>query len=83
MDINAIFNFLPGWKRPITVFLAVTIYAWHLAFTEGMIGMDVPSYVYIIAGLFGYNALSQGSKNDAAKAAEALKADESVAPKQS
>jgi hypothetical protein len=75
--MDAIFNFLPGWKRPITVLLAVVIYAWHLAFTEGMIGMDVPSYVYMIAGLFGYNALSQGSKNDAVKAVE------SVAPKQS
>lgn len=74
-------NFLPGWKRPITVFMAVVIYAWHLAFTEQLITMDVPSYVYMIAGLFGYNALSQGSKNDAAKVE--AKVVEAIAPKQS
>lgn len=69
MNLDFIFNFLPGWKRPITVILAVVVYGWHLAFTEGVIGMDVPSYVYMIAGLFGYNALSQGAKNDAVKIA--------------
>lgn len=67
MNINAILNFMPGYKRHISVVIGVALYAWHLAFQEGLIGTDVPTYVMAIAGLFGYNALSQGSKNDAAK----------------
>lgn len=74
-----ILNFLPGWKRPLTVIFAVAVYAWHLAFTEQLISFDVPSYVYMIAGLFGFNALSQGVKNDAAKVVAQLA---SSAPKQ-
>lgn len=63
-------NFMPGSKRLITFVVAVALYAWHQAFLLEFISFDVPSAVLGIAALFGFNALAQGSKNDAKAAAD-------------
>ena len=61
-----ILNFLPGWKRPLTLIVGCVLFVWHEASTAGYI-MDVPDYLYPILAMFGFNALSHASKNDAAK----------------
>lgn len=63
MNFN-ITNFLPGWKRPLTLVLTVVIFAWHEAAAAQYIP-DVPDLVYVGLGLFGFNALAHGQKNDA------------------
>jgi len=62
-----IFNFLPGWKRPITLAVGVLLFGWHEAAVAGYIS-DVPEMLYYALGLFGFNALAHGPKNDAAAA---------------
>lgn len=76
--LDKILNFAPGSKRIITLVIAVVLFGWHEAYTLEIISYDVPSYLIALAGFFGFNALAQGSKNDAKvaadKAAEAVMA---------
>lgn len=56
-------NFLPGYKRVITVLVGTVLYGWHEAFVAGVLSSDVPSLVYGALAIFGYNAIAQAPKN--------------------
>lgn len=56
-------NFLPGYKRAITVVVATVLFGWHEAFANEIISFDVPSVVYGALAIFGYNAIAQAPKN--------------------
>ena len=55
--LDSIFNFLPGFKRYITIAVAVGL------FTASQFGVVVPDWVNGALAIFGFNALAQAPKN--------------------
>lgn len=57
--LDSIFNFLPGYKRYITVAVGAAM------FVAAQLGIEIPAWAVQLLALFGFNAVAQAPKNSA------------------